>query len=1073
MDGKDPDRNPSHQLSFQYNPYHSTSAANNHPPREGRGGPVIVDDHEDRRVLHGPPTSNARQHINPAFVDYIPMHHQYAPLLAPPPTPWPQQAHPHQFHQFPQPQYVPPIADPPHQQPHQQVSRSRKPPANQVSTKPPRKRKRGNGRHVCDYPGCLKEFTRADHLARHQLNHTQATVHACKQCDRTFVRTDLLLRHSQRHLAKDQASEKSPRSVRYQPSEPSPTILANHVDMQQTPLDSLRDSPIPLPASHLYPPPRPLTQPPLSASSHHHPLSHRRAHSKVTSIPPPLHITTFVTNRPPSSASSSEANMYTHNLSQMGIESPSLHASSIPSALMSVDARYGGPTVTGNMGRLPSDSVFSMCSSFSALLSASLSDSEDASPQQLGRHSIEHYSQIAPNLVPALPQTGLSLLSAASSLSKNQVTSSPQTHPFVSPAFDFPAGTIARNYDWLLDGNSVLNSQYDLRHWASSTFDGTSVRFDLTMTMPSDPATPVVGHRHPPAEISYDVFLETVPQQLQGVIDDVTHGKVIDILRASAFWQTISLRHMQLYVDLYWNCFHKHYPILHRPTFNSNETPSPVILSVILIGTFYSKDSSAFDFAVASNDRLRAVMLDSDSFGAQKPPWVLQTMILTEMFGKMMSTRPQHDMAHIFHGSLITMARRSCIFTPATMMQTLASQRESLEARWRAWIRTEQLKRLGLFAFMCDTLHAAIFGQTALMSAFELHLSLPANEEIWEAPTAEQWVSQCKGKVALGDILDVDSLHTPKFLDILKWSFFPRGILPSLNPFSKLVVLHGLLNVCWDVQWRNQAVAGFIESNAPDPASVRIKELLPRALDTWMARLESRSQYDPTSAMHLTVWSSASLHYVAFLALTTDLTDLQIYAVMKSNMGHRIQGADRERAAVNMQSWAATNPKGGRVATWHAVKFLRACILKAMPAISPALSSMADTRVSNMVSDSMLAGNDALISAPNAPHHARCVYLALLTKWAYTHAVGRAVNRAHHHQQPHHLPGNDSTAGAWRWDEAVSYCDLILATRLDDLPRVLDRELTIGLLRAFAQGLEESRWEISRESAAILYRLPM
>ncbi|KAA8906421.1 hypothetical protein FN846DRAFT_718635 [Sphaerosporella brunnea] len=59
--------------------------------------------------------------------------------------------------------------------------------------------KKGKRVHGCNYPGCEKIFTRAEHLRRHQLNHSTEVYYKCELCERTFVRQDLLTRHTERH----------------------------------------------------------------------------------------------------------------------------------------------------------------------------------------------------------------------------------------------------------------------------------------------------------------------------------------------------------------------------------------------------------------------------------------------------------------------------------------------------------------------------------------------------------------------------------------------------------------------------------------------------------------------------------------------------------------------------------------------------------------------------------------------------------------------------------------------------------------------------------------------------------
>jgi hypothetical protein len=67
-----------------------------------------------------------------------------------------------------------------------------------------RSRKGLDKRFECPEPGCGKSYSRAEHLYRHQLNHTSKNTFHCQfpDCTRTFVRSDLLKRHHDRHLQK-------------------------------------------------------------------------------------------------------------------------------------------------------------------------------------------------------------------------------------------------------------------------------------------------------------------------------------------------------------------------------------------------------------------------------------------------------------------------------------------------------------------------------------------------------------------------------------------------------------------------------------------------------------------------------------------------------------------------------------------------------------------------------------------------------------------------------------------------------------------------------------------------------
>ncbi|KAF9894773.1 hypothetical protein FE257_004394 [Aspergillus nanangensis] len=63
------------------------------------------------------------------------------------------------------------------------------------------KAKKGKRVHACEYPGCDKVFTRAEHRRRHELNHNPEALFRCSRpgCKKAFHRPDLLARHMERH----------------------------------------------------------------------------------------------------------------------------------------------------------------------------------------------------------------------------------------------------------------------------------------------------------------------------------------------------------------------------------------------------------------------------------------------------------------------------------------------------------------------------------------------------------------------------------------------------------------------------------------------------------------------------------------------------------------------------------------------------------------------------------------------------------------------------------------------------------------------------------------------------------
>jgi hypothetical protein len=80
------------------------------------------------------------------------------------------------------------------------------------------KAKKGKRVHACEFPGCNKVFTRAEHRRRHELNHNPEASFPCTYdgCRKAFHRSDLLARHMERHELDGQSDSASGRSWRPQ-----------------------------------------------------------------------------------------------------------------------------------------------------------------------------------------------------------------------------------------------------------------------------------------------------------------------------------------------------------------------------------------------------------------------------------------------------------------------------------------------------------------------------------------------------------------------------------------------------------------------------------------------------------------------------------------------------------------------------------------------------------------------------------------------------------------------------------------------------------------------------------------
>lgn len=259
----------------------------------------------------------------------------------------------------------------------------------------------------------------------------------------------------------------------------------------------------------------------------------------------------------------------------------------------------------------------------------------------------------------------------------------------------------------------------------------------------------------------------------------------------------LSLEALQKYCDLYFSRFNVSYPLLHSATFYPADVDPLLLISVLLLGATYD-DKESHLFAICTHDVMRAHIFASGAFNTRPCLWMLQTILLVECFGKSRAGQLQHDMSHLFHGLLINLIRRSdCQSARCQVFDE--SEIVDVDRRWKAEVDAEQKRRLALLCFMWDTQHAVLFSQSLCMNAAELKLTLPWNEALWEAETAEEWCA-------------INSVQQPQpqYLAILKTYINPRAESNTrpLNALSRVLMLHGLMSVAWDLNRRDQTSLG-------------------------------------------------------------------------------------------------------------------------------------------------------------------------------------------------------------------------------------------------------------------------
>ncbi|KAK4054473.1 hypothetical protein OIV83_000967 [Microbotryomycetes sp. JL201] len=442
-----------------------------------------------------------------------------------------------------------------------------------------------------------------------------------------------------------------------------------------------------------------------------------------------------------------------------------------------------------------------------------------------------------------------------------------------------------------------------------------------------------------------------------------------------------------------------------------NETRARVIDYLgMLLGCYFASDK-AFKLAQQLHPVFRGKVLCSPDFRPRAENWLHQTVLLIILFGKLCSTRADHEMAHIFWSSCVTLGRRSAIFSQRPI-PNFPPGHDDLETQWTAWIDEEVAKRVALIMFGVDVEHAAFFRHSPTLSAFQVQLQLPCDEELWEARTAEEWAR-----------IRINSRPTLPFISALKASLTAGNASPQLNPFSRIAILHGLLSVAQDLQWRDHVIG----LSQPEGRANNWRDMISAAYNSWKSRLDTSlvSATFPTSQL---LRASISLYAVAHITLSIDIHELQIYAGAPQALGLIVTAAIYNATEARIKIWAQT--KDARAACWHAAFFLR--------------SSLQHYQQTNVD----LAG---------CLHHRWSVYIATLTLYCY----GRSTSGE---------PGPASSDDEYQ-AKATAWLDSMCTHSPEALIDVPRKNESLDLCRVVCEYIEGSRWEIAREGARILRKL--
>ncbi|KAI1498716.1 fungal-specific transcription factor domain-containing protein [Biscogniauxia marginata] len=950
-----------------------------------------------------------------------------------------------------------------------------------------RSRKGLDKKFECPTEGCGKSYSRAEHLYRHQLNHSPKQIYRCdfQDCNRQFVRLDLCNRHKDRHTAKGSALSRKDSLI----SQTSPT---EHVR-----------SPYPTPGA---------TSPRLSRGYRH------QEHGAYLQYQSPKDVAgtpyTAAMNTPPSAfphaGPPNGVDGYMHQDAGYGgphgahnpHHSPAGHPQSHvqthigPYGVLSpVSTQHGGyqghPTPTPQSA--PAGPYITQ-NNFTPFTLPPSGFSTTSAPG-MARDSGQHYapttsSEYGDN---AHPQTSsemmlLDQLASQATIPVFGTDGGLNKSPYISipedfVAFLFNSADGSPSVGHVMAQNQYSNygeyqNQYGMPYYGP---DGVSLGYFPPSNQPQqimsvtnllDPNLPESLLSEEKSQEIYDLikerFLENDHAPVERQRENILEGDRSDENHM------LSRKMMQQYIGSYWLHFSDQVPILHKPTFSPDRIPNLLLIAVMSIGAAcldrthgpsVTRAGAQLSNFLAWN--LRWEIFRDRNFQPPAKLWIFQTLLILELYEKMYSTRELHERAHIHHATTITLMRRGRSLIGRSALDSPPSSREDKppgapgsrhsstsgiahtpDEWWNHWITNETTRRAAFAAFLIDSVHATMFGHSTVMVAHEMRLPLPCDEQLWKATSGAE-VGRIEANLMSNGIKPIS------FLDGLKRTLAGQEV--QTNPFGRQILMAGLLSVSWHMNQRDLQISSLGGNVVQQSLGGREKwrSTLTKAFDSWKTDFDKSLQhadsvvdpysYDKRHQANVVFESRTVLHHLAHMAMHVDIVDCQIFARAKRLLGRAIGSQDLKSAQRRMRDHWAPSAKA-RDATFYAAKFLCSVLLVENTSI-PQSGGFAHPGVIVY-----FARDDVLLNRPWV------LYFAALVMWCYGFALEGPCPDVP-------VP----TTPAEKNKKMREYLQRLGSIETpEDLKNIQGVNNNSALLAVLKDSFESTRWELLHEGATLL-----
>lgn len=457
-----------------------------------------------------------------------------------------------------------------------------------------------------------------------------------------------------------------------------------------------------------------------------------------------------------------------------------------------------------------------------------------------------------------------------------------------------------------------------------------------------------------------------------------------------------------LYLLNFYIYFNSIYPIIHQPTFDPNLSNTWLLITMLSIGMTFTNDNNEYMYSADINKNLRLNLFSEIGDSPLVELELLQAILLENYYGKLMGTSNQTKISQIFHGTSINLLKYAGYFSNLKEPDVNVEEFESLDATqkekiWRDWIFYETCKRTAFFGFLLDSHHASLFRHSQLLSIFEIHLELPCTDQLWNSKNYSSFIYEYSRqpnellsrsqphwdtptKLKQETLDSKKSYSKPTMLDIEQegnWPSFLWGLRRLMQPykktqkeygpncfsqFSRMILLHGVLSITWDLKCRSLTDLGFVSKRSLSALIGRLN----MALTNWKGYFEIQIKFTNMASFEKdgkvvlnnydvsnVFWNSITLYQFASIVLNVET----------SLIFDTVTGFIRESQNPEINSDSCKTRNKQKIQAWTRSKSSTAAIISCCKIIYTTIN------------------NPDIIKT--IPHSIWALYISCLTIWAY------------------------------------------------------------------------------------------